>query len=180
MKAIKLLYFADRYHLRKYGRLITNDTYWAMKKGPVASTSLNIAKSDEDNLADTEKEYSSKFLSTKMDNKSVSSIKALEVKVFSDSDVEALGFAYGNFGKDDKWNLVDLTHEYPEWKKFEQDFKKNSLVARKEMDYLDFFNDPTSFDVMNFGKDRFVVDAEQKEVAKESFMRNIEVAAIFN
>ena len=37
MKALKLVYLADRYHLRKYGRPITNDEYFAMPYGPVAS-----------------------------------------------------------------------------------------------------------------------------------------------
>lgn len=37
LHALKLVFFADRYHLRKYGRPITNDQYWAMRFGPVAS-----------------------------------------------------------------------------------------------------------------------------------------------
>ena len=46
MKAIKLIYLADRYHLRKYGRPVVGDDYWAMKYGPVASSTLNIADID--------------------------------------------------------------------------------------------------------------------------------------
>jgi len=30
LKALKLVFFADRYHLRKYGRAIINDRYFAM------------------------------------------------------------------------------------------------------------------------------------------------------
>jgi uncharacterized phage-associated protein len=33
MKALKLIFFADRYHVRKYGRLLTNDNYMAMEHG---------------------------------------------------------------------------------------------------------------------------------------------------
>jgi len=44
MKAIKLVYLADRYHLRKYCRLITNDIYFAMDNGPVASGVKDIAE----------------------------------------------------------------------------------------------------------------------------------------
>ena len=36
-KIFKVLYFADREHLIKYGRPITGDTYIAMKDGPVPS-----------------------------------------------------------------------------------------------------------------------------------------------
>jgi hypothetical protein len=44
MKAIKLIYFADRYHLRKYGRPITNDEYLAMDYGLVSSGVKDIAE----------------------------------------------------------------------------------------------------------------------------------------
>ena len=37
MKALKLLFFADRYHLRKYGRSVSDCVYFAMKHGPAAS-----------------------------------------------------------------------------------------------------------------------------------------------
>ena len=30
LKALKLIYFADRYHLRRYGRSVSNDDYFAM------------------------------------------------------------------------------------------------------------------------------------------------------
>jgi len=45
LAAIKLLFFADRYHLRKYGRLITEDTYYALPHGPVASNALDVVNS---------------------------------------------------------------------------------------------------------------------------------------
>src|SRR5437870_12880806 len=44
MKALKLLFFADRYHLRKYGRPVTDCAYFAMKHGPVASEAKNVAE----------------------------------------------------------------------------------------------------------------------------------------
>ena len=47
MKALKLIYFEDRYHLRSYGRPITNDTYFAMKFGPVASACKDLLNENE-------------------------------------------------------------------------------------------------------------------------------------
>ena len=44
MKAIKLIYLADRLHLRKYGRPIIGDMYWAMKLGPVGSLAKRVAE----------------------------------------------------------------------------------------------------------------------------------------
>lgn len=40
----KLLYFADREHLAKYGRFICGDSYVAMKHGPVPSGTYDILK----------------------------------------------------------------------------------------------------------------------------------------
>src|SRR2546430_14116429 len=44
MKALKLLFFADRYHLRKYGRPVSDCAYFAMKHGPVASEAKRVAE----------------------------------------------------------------------------------------------------------------------------------------
>ena len=44
MQAIKLIYFADRYHLRKYGRPVTNDEYVAMGYGSVGSKKKTLLK----------------------------------------------------------------------------------------------------------------------------------------
>ena len=40
----KILYYADRFHLEEFGRLITGDHYNAMKDGPVASNTFDIIK----------------------------------------------------------------------------------------------------------------------------------------
>ncbi|EJQ8147415.1 SocA family protein [Salmonella enterica subsp. enterica serovar Newport] len=41
---LKVFYFADRYHLERFGRLITGDHYNAMKDGPVASNAYDLIK----------------------------------------------------------------------------------------------------------------------------------------
>ena len=42
IKLVKLVYLSDKYHLLKYARTITNDSYFAMKLGPVGSTLKDI------------------------------------------------------------------------------------------------------------------------------------------
>lgn len=42
--ALKVLYFADKDHLAKYGRLICGDKYIAMKHGPVPSGAYDLIK----------------------------------------------------------------------------------------------------------------------------------------
>lgn len=42
--ALKVLYFADKEHLSRYGRLICGDSYVAMTKGPVPSGAYDLVK----------------------------------------------------------------------------------------------------------------------------------------
>ena len=139
MKVLKLLYFADRYHIRKYGRLITNDNYLAMKHGPVPSTSKDIAEAN-DYLDDEVKAYSLQFIEP-LDNLVLRSLREPDNSVLSDSDREALRFAWDNFGHYDQFELRDLTHDYPEWLKCKDYLDDASCLP---MDLLEFVQDPTT------------------------------------
>jgi uncharacterized phage-associated protein len=184
MKAIKLLYFSERYHLRKYGRLITNDTYWAMKKGPVASTSLNIAKADDDNLTPIEKEYGMTFIKSDLESKTISSLLGFDDNEFSETEVESLDFAYSNLGKNDQWFLAELSHEYPEWSKYKDHFEESSQTSfssRYMIDFLDFFSEPENFNEERFGKDVFAGDdMEEKNLAQAIYNENLHIANILS
>jgi uncharacterized phage-associated protein len=138
MKALKLVFLADRYHIRKYGRLITNDNYLAMQHGPVPSAVKDIAESN-DYLDDTTKDYSLKFIEP-VDNRILKSVNKLEKSVLSKSDLEALKFAWDNFGHLDQFQLRDLTHLYPEWEKYRDSIDSKSCIL---MQVLDFLQDPT-------------------------------------
>jgi len=137
LKALKLVYLADRYHLRKYGRLITNDTYFAMDYGPVPSGVKDIAEASEF-LGEAEKQYSSKYIEP-ISNLELKSKNSIDSNIFSKSDIEALNFAWRQFGNLKQFVLSELTHEYPEWKKHE---KALELDSRIQIHLEDFFEDP--------------------------------------
>lgn len=139
MKAVKLIFLADRYHLRKYGRLITNDNYLAMKLGPVPSRVLDIADSDI-YLDDKYKSYASKYIKALEGGRQVSSVERVDTSFFSETDIEALEFSWNNFSHLRKWDLSDFTHNYPEWKKHEKALRTGSKCER--MDLKDFLKDP--------------------------------------
>ncbi|MBG86736.1 MAG: hypothetical protein CMO80_07535 [Verrucomicrobiales bacterium] len=61
MKALKLVFFAGRHHLRCSGRPVTNDTYFAMSYGPVASSCKDLAQ-QTGFLSEVEKEYRDQYL----------------------------------------------------------------------------------------------------------------------
>lgn len=137
MKAIKLIYFADRYHLRKYGRLLTNDEYFAMPYGPVASGVKDIAEMSSF-LGKEERGYAELFL--KVPNRyDIESAKNDFDNVFSESDMEALSFAWRSFGHLPEFELSEITHEYPDYKKHETKLKEYSRIR---MNCEDFFEDP--------------------------------------
>ncbi len=168
MKALKLIYFADRYHLRKYGRLITNDNYFAMEHGPVPSVTKDIAESN-DYLAEDKKSYSSIYIKP-VSNLELKSVKKIDKKVFSKSDLEALRFAWDKFGNYDQYQLRDITHSYPEWARW-----KNLAVAGSclPIDILDFLKDPIedvdeSLNLDPIDHQTFVLKGKQRAVRSET------------
>lgn len=175
MKAIKLVYFADRFHLRKYGRPIVGDVYWAMKLGPVGSDTLNIANISDNDLNKESLHYVKEYLtrpSGDIKREEILSKKEVDIDVFSQSDIEALESVYKEFGDKDQFELADMTHDYPEWAKF----KKEILVEGKKrlrMDYLDFFKNPK-----NSGSSLFTLPEEDLELSKETYQENREIASI--
>ena len=171
LKLIKLIYFADRYHIRKYGRPIINDAYIAMPLGAVGSSVKDIA-GFSDFLADEERSYSEKFI-VKEKGYLIKSIADTDLDVFSKSDIEAIDFAYNKFGGYKASKLVDICHKYPEWEKFKKALESKE-TTRENMNYLDFFGNPAE------KEDDFLTTSEVLDAAKELFEEHYEVAKYWN
>ena len=169
MKALKLIFFADRYHLRKYGRLITNDTYFAMDNGPVASGTKDLA--EESSFTSREAQnYASNYIEPFGKYDFVSK-KPIDKAEFSSSDSEALAYAWDRFGHLDEWGIVDLTHKYPEWYRYELSLK---LLDRVQMDLNDFLDDP------DFQVDKcFPLTDKDKEIRREQLEEMLAIESIW-
>ena len=141
LKAIKLLYFADRYHIRKYGRAVTNDQYFGMKLGPVGSIAKDITELS-DVFEDTELAYLKSFIQ-RVGLHEFKVARDFDRMAFSESDIEALNFSIKYFSRFDKYALAELSHAYPEWQKYE---RKLEDTTRFPMMYEDFFSDPIAND----------------------------------
>lgn len=169
LKLIKLIYFADRYHLRRYGRPIVNDTYFAMRLGPVGSSAKDII--DFSAFLDREElDYASKYLARGKQNNTIVSILNVDSDIFSKSEIESLKFSYNNFGKHSSINLVNLVHLYPEWYKFKNNLQSKE-TTREPMSYLDFFKNPN-----NRAKDQFALAKDILSASKEIFEEDYEIA----
>ena len=145
MKALKLLFFADRWHLRKYGRPVSDCSYFAMKNGPVASEAKHVAEENA-RLKPAEHGYARRFVRRRGDYDATSlvhSVAEVDFAVLSESDMEALRFAWETFGHYSHEQLVEITHHYPEWKRHERALKHHGK-KRVPMDYADFFEEPSA------------------------------------
>ncbi|HEV2046072.1 MAG TPA: Panacea domain-containing protein [Chthoniobacterales bacterium] len=140
MKALKLVYFADRFHLRKYGRPVVGDEYLAMNYGPVASGTKDLAEMS-DFLGEEEGRYAKRFIRPAESAITYASVHDVDEKVLSESDREALEFAWKQFGHVTQFALSKLTHRYPDWKKHEPALAAKT-ASRVPMNYRDFLEDP--------------------------------------
>jgi len=166
MKALKLIWLADRYHIRRYGRPITGDEYMAMKLGPVASSLKDIIEQHDPYLDDAELSYSAAYIILNGANH-IKSKDDVDLDVFSETDIEALDFVYKSYGHLDQFELSELSHKYPEWARFEQEFNSKN-TTRKRMNYLDFFGPA----VTSMQEDKFNEDKEVLESSKEIFQES--------
>lgn len=168
LKLIKLIYLADRYHLRRYGRPMVNDEYLAMSLGPVGSSVKDIAEFSSF-LDEVEREYAGTYLK-RGDAHQVVSIADVDTGVFSESELEALNFAYHEFGNASAPTLVNITHRYPEWDKFKSTLESKE-TTRQPMSYSDFFNNPD-----NSRGDKFALSEEMLASSKELFEEDYQIA----
>ena len=132
---LKIVFFAERYSLRKYCISILSDDFYAMKDVPVASKTYDILKSTY------------KFSDVNL-YKAVIPTSEYKVEIeysgdydlLSVSDTEALDFSISVFGSRKRY-LSNISHSYPEWYNCESKLKDGA--KRVHMNYLDFFTNPS-------------------------------------
>jgi uncharacterized phage-associated protein len=114
----KVMYFADKVHLEKYGRFICGDSYVAMKHGPVPMYSYEILKTVRgDGFAPCSKETDVKSAEkTKkafivVDEFLVKPLRAAQLDYFSESDLECLDKAIDKYGRMSSSQLTELSHD---------------------------------------------------------------------
>ncbi len=79
MKALKLIWLANRLHLRRYARTVTGDTHYAMEWGAVPSNTKNVIEGKLPSQS-VEKQYFDEYLV--LDGHNISATRAVNAKVF--------------------------------------------------------------------------------------------------
>ena len=98
MKAYKLMWLVDRYHLRQYGRTVTGDVYYALPHGVVPTDAKHLLEDKLTRLS-SNKDMLDAYI--RVDSDYVySAIAEPDMDVFSQSDVEAMDKVLEAFGGD--------------------------------------------------------------------------------
>jgi uncharacterized phage-associated protein len=108
LKLVKLVYFADRAALLRWGRPITFDWYVSMPHGPVASFLL-----DRINFADDDS-YFRRHITERRGNEVELRGEAPRDQL-SPAEERLLDEIYGELGGLSTWDLRDRSHLLPEW-----------------------------------------------------------------
>lgn len=107
--ALKILYFADKDHLSKYGRLICGDSYVAMRHGPVPSSAYDIIKyvrGDGFCLFDVPIENA-----FAVQDRNIIPHREAKLDFLSESDIECLNAAIKQYGRMSFGQLKKLSHD---------------------------------------------------------------------
>jgi hypothetical protein len=130
---LKTIYFADKEHLTKYGRQIFEDSYRAMKQGPVPSLAYDIIKSVR---GDGWFVFDNPDPATALevpDTRTVLPRRGAEVQFLSRTDIECLDNAHNLIKNLSFTQLKFLSHDKA-YKAVEQDEEMTveSIIATLE------------------------------------------------
>ncbi len=121
MQIAKLLFYADKLHLRRYGRPITGDTFIKMEHGPNPSSVyayLNDVRSRTD-LSDGVIQVEEKPNPPHRPIPFVMALHSPDSSVFSETDREVLEEVFSDHGHKSAGQLRNLSHNEKAWREAE-------------------------------------------------------------
>ena len=128
--ALKVLYFADKDHLSKYGRLICGDSYVAMSKGPVPSGTYDLIKYIRDGYSWSVCSVEGIEDAFEMDGHSIRPLRDADTEFLSESDIECLDDAIAQYGNMRVGHLMAQSHD-DAWRSADQnDIMSLEAIAR--------------------------------------------------
>ncbi len=111
-KIFKVLYFADREHLTKYGRPITGDTYIAMEYGPVPSAIYDILKGVRGDSYQWPQIDEFKKMFRIKNRYNIEPLQDADLYFLSKTDVQELNASLSQYGRL-SWNeIIEKSHAF--------------------------------------------------------------------
>jgi len=114
---LKTLFYADKYHLQRYGRPVTGDTYIKMNYGPVASFAYDIIKRNDNLPLAVLTAADAAFDNVPNSGKypPIEAKRPPDMEWFSGTDIECLEEAAAHCSDKDFDTLKGATHEEAAW-----------------------------------------------------------------
>ena len=141
LKAVKLVYLADRESVRCHGFPIQDEPHYSMPHGPVNSTTYRHINGE---IPPERAEGWSKYLADRTRHRvglADRDINPDDLDELSDADVAILDAVWDQFGHMSEWQLVDWTHDphnVPEWE--DPNGSSQLIPLRRMMDALGIEN----------------------------------------
>lgn len=113
-EVLKMLYFADKFHLEEYGFLALGDKYYAMEFGPVAECTydlLKIARGDVSSFHTDEMKTAVAGSMTVSPGNEVTPLRQARPEKLSASFVHAMDEAISRFGGLSFKERTDISHD---------------------------------------------------------------------
>ncbi len=126
LKLMKLIWLSDRLHLNKYTRLIGQDRYKALPRGPIASETLTLSQSGVCG-------------SFNVNDFMISAQKKTETDFLSATDLEIMEYVWKRFGAKSSQELVDYSHKFPEWTRYENNLTNKQMPNAYDIVIQDMF-----------------------------------------
>jgi uncharacterized phage-associated protein len=142
MKACKILFFADKEHLRRFGRPIVGDHYYRLPHGPIPTRGLDMLRGKAHPSAHALMEKHVEVIGDVIRPRI-----PVDMQVFSKSDIEVLESTCRTHGAKSAAQLRALSHRDRAWVEADQN---------GPMDYALFFGEDDSGQRM-----RELVESEQ-------------------
>ncbi|MDE5846251.1 MAG: SocA family protein [Muribaculaceae bacterium] len=109
IKLFKILYFAQRDHLVRYGKVIVDDSFKALKHGPVPTYTYKGLQIAEGKVLEGDFEY---FLSgIEVRDKKVFALVHPDMDYISGADRRSLDASIDKYKDTDPYDLSDLSHD---------------------------------------------------------------------
>lgn len=111
----KVLYYAEKTHLNRYGRPVIGDTYISMSYGQVPSGVRDLITRnswlDENDL----KYFSNSLTVDKKTSRKLTALRKPKLKYFSETDLECLEEALEKYGDMPFNELKEISHKEKSW-----------------------------------------------------------------
>jgi|ERR1700732_2351936 len=128
----KVLFFAEKWHINRYGRPIIADTYIAMPRGPVPSTIKNFIDEKWDWVDRPEGYDEAITITTGSLRRLMRGLRKPNTSFLSDTDMECLKESIAYCANKTSDQLSDITHFEKSWR---------NAPTNSPMNYEDFVDD---------------------------------------